>query len=83
MGKGWDQSKIGPRPTVPATPYEDLRDPANGEPVPRCRTCGVPGGNLYALFLHNRAAGTYRICDHCWRDANPPDRQATDPLRAA
>lgn len=81
-GKPWDPKKIGPRGTATPSSYEDLRDPALGERVRRCLTCGIPGKLLdFALLLAGRPAGRYRLCERCWMAANPPDPMATDPLR--
>ncbi len=82
MERGW---RSGPRlPTVhrPTDADELIADPAKGESVPRCGACGIPGGMEFALLLHGKPAGRYRLCGKCWTYANPPDRQATDPLQA-
>ncbi len=83
MERGWRSGprlSSGPRPT---DPDELLADPAEGESVPRCGSCGIPGGMEFALWRRGKPAGRYRLCDRCWGFANPPDRRATDPLQAA
>jgi hypothetical protein len=70
----------------PDTGHEELGDPANGETVPRCRTCGNPGsqGNAlldFDLLLHGKPAGRYRLCERDWLWANPPG--PVDPLDAS
>jgi hypothetical protein len=62
---------------------QKLADPANGETVPRCRTCGSPDLSDchlldFELYLGGRRAGSYRICERCFWIANPPE--IADPL---
>jgi|GEM_PF-5252239 len=75
-------------PHLPNSPFtrpgpEDLTDPAAGEPVKRCLTCGQPdrsGSRLmeFALVYRGKDAGRYRLCERCWMHANPPPN--ADPL---
>lgn len=58
-------------------------DPALGNAVPRCRTCGSPKDVLtFSLQLHGKPVGVYRICGACYYAANPIDPRAGDPLAA-
>lgn len=73
----------GPRPTnvPPADGVE--ADPAKGEAVPRCYTCGAPGHPKnklldFDLSLRGKPAGGYRLCEKDWLAANPPG--PVDPL---
>lgn len=64
-------------------PDESAGDPANGEAVPRCRTCGLPGRSTnrlmdFELYLGRTWAGRYRLCERCFNRANPPP--ISDPL---
>lgn len=85
--RGPDHHWNGPRlPTSPASTnkLDDIGDPARGEKVPRCLTCGVPdlpANRLmeFALFYAGRNAGWYRLCERCWLHANPP--LPVDPLQ--
>lgn len=82
-GRTWTPSKTGPRPSDKLTPYEDIADPANGNRVPRCRTCGYPKRPGIAvldfgLTLHGKAAGHYRLCERCYREAQ--GSLTVDPL---
>jgi hypothetical protein len=69
----------GPRPSP-----EDLEDPAKGEKVPRCRSCGLPDqqGNrlLPGLWAYIKFTVQYELCERCVRAAIP-DRQALDPIQ--
>ena len=58
-------------------------DPALGEKVPRCRTCGTVNDVIeFTVHLGDKAVGTYRLCGICYYAANPIDPQAADPLAA-
>jgi hypothetical protein len=71
----------GPRESLPD---EGLADPAKGERVVRCLTCGTPSGKEpileFELLLMpgRKRAGAYRLCGRCYRHANPPP--VADPL---
>lgn len=73
----WPERSIGPKGNPDGKYVGDLRDPANGEKVPRCAICGIPGG---IPFEGRRAGvpGSLRVCDPCWFRWNPPD-----PLQVA
>lgn len=66
-------------PTAPAKldPH-DIGDPAKGEKVPRCLTCGTPLDLMTGTFVPDsgeRYAGRrfrYRLCVHCIEHANGP-----------
>jgi hypothetical protein len=74
----------GPRlPNGTFAVTDDYSDPANGERVPRCMTCGLPartGNSLldFELYLHGRRAGRYRLCERDFNRVNPPP--ISDPL---
>jgi len=76
----------GPRlPTAPAVNApDDIGDPAKGEKVPRCLTCGTPARPITGSFIPDRNelyAGRpfrYRLCVRCIEHANGP--QDPDPL---
>jgi hypothetical protein len=58
-------------------------DPALGDKVPRCRTCGSPHDVLELTLVHGgKPVGRYRLCGACYYAANPIDPQAGDPLAA-
>lgn len=81
-----------PRPARPAVSgppksEHDLPDPANGEVVPRCLTCGMPARPKIALMEFEllllpgrRRAGRYRLCERCHGAANGPLPLDPDPL---
>jgi hypothetical protein len=83
MEKGWP---AGPRlPSPPRQPdTDDLSDPAKGEKVPRCLSCGTPTRPITGTFMPDRGqefAGRlfrYRLCVRCLERANGP--QDPDPL---
>lgn len=60
-----------PRPTEPLHNEEEiLADPARGESVPRCMTCGTPERDrnrltVYRLLVDGRIEGGYRLCRDC------------------
>jgi hypothetical protein len=66
---------------------DDIEDPAKGEKVPRCLTCGTPTQPITGTFIPDRSqpyAGRhfrYRLCIRCIEHANGP--QDPDPLYAA
>jgi len=73
-GKAWDRVKIGPRPMAPKTLHstDDLRDPAGGAKVVRCKCCGLPNPrDLVGEWCGLR--GRLPICPKCWFEENPPD----------
>ncbi len=87
MERGW---RSGPR--LPSdhsrrlVSDDDIADPAKGERVPRCGSCGLPDQPAsrlmdFALFLGGRRAGHYLLCERCWMAQNPPPR--ADPLDAS
>ena len=79
MGK-WDADKIGPK-TIPTAPYEDLRDPANGEKVPRCAVCGVPETrSIVGPWTGDGRVYRVRVCAHCLGADKQPN---PDPLNVA
>lgn len=59
-----------PRPTEPL-PVDDAEfmDPARGETVARCFTCGMPGTTVrlvaYRLVKGARVMGGYVLCGRC------------------
>jgi hypothetical protein len=69
-------------PRLPTAPQpigpEDIGDPAKGEKVARCLTCGVPLQLVTGTFVPDkgeRFAGRrfrYRLCVHCLEHANGP-----------
>lgn len=70
------------RKTDPATGnYEDLRDPAHGEKVPRCAVCGMPNtASIVGPWSGDGVIYRIRVCDRCIaREARPGPRDA-DPL---
>ena len=72
-----------PSETHQERPERRYADPANGEVVPRCRTCGTPDladCHLldFELYFRGKRAGAYRICEGCFWRANPPE--IADPL---
>ncbi len=83
MGARWSDDKIGRR-SIPSAGYEDLRDPANGERVPRCLTCGSPTAPITGSFVPDAGQQfaarrfRYRLCLRCIEHANGP--QDPDPL---
>ncbi len=85
--RGPENNLSGPRLPVaprPTEPDELVADPAKGEAVPRCLTCGAPNTNErlleFALILlpGSRVVGRYRLCGRCFRHANSPPN--ADPL---
>ena len=71
------------RRTPVRPPTDDLRDPARGEAVPRCRICGYPesaGHRLYpGLWSYIRLNLELTLCGKCIEE-NLPNRRALDPL---
>lgn len=69
MGGKWAAAKVGLRSIPEAKHYEDIRDPANGEKVPRCKVCGLPGsdGNqlLDGIWRTPDKARRLRLCERC------------------
>lgn len=64
-------------------PDQELADPANGETVPRCATCGFPDRARsrlmnFELRLRGKRAGRYPLCERCFARVNPPP--LADPL---
>ena len=61
---------------------DDLADPANGEDVPRCAVCGVPGtkGNkiIPGRWGYIRWNMDLRLCERCVR--GHMERERADPL---
>lgn len=65
MAGRWSDDKIGRR-SVPASGYEDIRDPAMGEKVPRCAICGMPSPNtLVGTWDGDGRAYRVRVCERC------------------
>lgn len=46
-------------------PSDDFADPARGERVPRCRSCGMPGGAVYVIGQVRNRDVCIRLCWHC------------------
>lgn len=71
---------IGRRSTD-STGYEDLRDPAKGEKVPRCAVCGIPASPVI-VGVWSGDGKTYRIrvCDRCIARESRPGPEDADPL---
>lgn len=77
-------------PRLPTAPKQldphDIGDPAHGEKVPRCLTCGTPRELMVGTFIPDRDqhfAGRrfrYRLCASCIQHANGP--LDPDPLDA-
>lgn len=70
-------------PRLPASPSpsnkpDDIGDPAKGEKVPRCLTCGSPTRPITGSFIPDlgqpfeRRRFRYRLCIHCIEHANGP-----------
>ena len=81
----WKTATVEKRlPIAKPAPYEDLRDPALGNTVPRCLTCGMPKDLVTGTFIPDRGnkyAGRrfrYRLCVTCISRVNGP--QDPDPL---
>lgn len=80
----WSGARL---PTAPSlNKPDDIGDPADGQAVPRCLSCGTPKDLLAGRFIpddprRRRVLLRYRLCVHCLEHANgplpPPD---TDPL---
>ena len=70
---------IGRRAPLPVE-YEDLRDPANGERVPRCGACGVPSRTILRGTWAGKAGMWFPVCSSCMARWNGPQRTDTDPL---
>lgn len=85
---GPDNPLSGPRlPRDPRPHYEhgDTGDPAKGEKVARCLTCGEPASTYnrlidFELHLQGRAVGRYRLCERDFRYANAARSLDPDPL---
>lgn len=46
--------------------YEDLRDPAKGEPVARCAVCGMPNErSIVGPWDGDGKTYRIRVCDRC------------------
>lgn len=83
--RGLDSNLSGPRlPRKVVAGPEDIGDPAKGERVARCLTCGSPTAPITGSFIPDRDqqfAGRpfrYRLCLRCIEHANGP--QDPDPL---
>jgi hypothetical protein len=81
MDRGWRSGARLPNGTF--TPDDTAGDPADGETVPRCYTCGLPsqaGNGLldFQLYLRGKRAGAYRLCERCFNRRNAPP--LADPL---
>lgn len=85
-GKQWDRNRVGPRFPAPGS-YEDIADPANGEKVRRCWSCGTPSTSekilMFGLTMYGKSVGQWALCERCWLLRNPRDPRDGDPLRAA
>jgi hypothetical protein len=74
-----------PTSPSPAPAPDDIGDPAKGEKVPRCLTCGTPTRPITGTFVPDRGQlfggrrFRYRLCVHCIAHANGP--QPPDPLQ--
>lgn len=59
-----------------STDYADLRDPADGERVPRCKACGMPDRPQAllepGLWMCQRFQMELTLCRHC--SAKQPER---------
>ena len=55
------------RKTDPGTgTYEDLRDPAHGEKVPRCAICGMPNGqSIVGRWSGDDKVYRVLVCHRC------------------
>lgn len=71
-GKPWRRDKIGIKAPIPDPVYEDLRDPANGAKVARCKVCGLPSSRVMVGEWCG-LRGRMPICERCWFSENPPD----------
>jgi len=67
--------------------HDELADPANGEKVGRCRTCGrpdQPGNRLLAgTWTLATFSVRYALCESCVIAVAPFDPRSGDPLQAA
>ena len=80
----------GPRFGIvpPEERYQRSLD-ASDPDTPHCWSCGTPARPdnplvRYQLGLHARGAGSWQLCDGCYRFRNPPPTQAeADPLGVA
>ena len=83
---GWGDDKIGPKVRPADETYENVADPAKGEPVPRCYECGRPEGSRlrlvdFAVSLGGVTLGVMRWCEADYRRHNPRDPREADPLQ--
>jgi hypothetical protein len=88
MGARFGPENVNSGPHLPSAPASgdpsDIGDPAKGERVPRCLTCGTPVRPITGSFIPDGGqpfAGRsfrYRLCLHCIEHANGP--QDPDPL---
>lgn len=53
-------------------PPDDVRDPANGAKIPRCKACGMPNP-IDLVGVRGGLRGRFPICNRCWFEVNPPD----------
>jgi hypothetical protein len=89
--RGAEHHYAGPHlPRLPNTTglaSDDLADPANGEAVPRCLSCGLPDHLDNRLLTGVWQVGTFRcavrLCERCIRRVCPWDPRIGDPLQAA
>lgn len=82
-GDGPDVSErpgsVGRKAPLP-TDYQDLRDPANGEKVPRCGACGMPNMKALRGSWDGIPGMWFPVCANCIARYNGPQRTDTDPL---
>lgn len=82
-GRPWSQDKLGPK-TIPATGYEDARDPGMGEKVPRCAACGMPETrSMVGVWDGDGRRYHIRLCGRCVGQTRQPDPDPLDATEAA
>ena len=66
-------------------PTNHQADVANGEPVPRCRSCGVAGTEANpirpGLWMYIRFAMPLDLCLRCALAFAPEDSEVVDPMQ--
>lgn len=86
QGQRWGAQKPRIRPADgPRPATEDLSDPAKGEKVPRCRSCGMPDQPtnhlIPGLWSYIRFSMELALCQRCVVAFAPSDPQEADPMQ--
>lgn len=76
--KPWRAQTVAKRLPIYADVEVGAADPANGERVLRCKTCGMPGSIVFIVGSRGGVPGRYPVCDRCWFSVNSPDPLTTD-----